>query len=295
MPIYLEFLEYFNGLILNEKRNEILQKIKKPTRNSELTEKLAREQIDNCAETRRVVDYKLAKDGSTLVYGSGTKEPMRFLPDELSVNTTAIYKRVFTLILGNLSRMNWFERIITALAIKFNFNLVPEWFEYVFSLNQILLKDEHYSEPVKELRRVLKGRFNQTLIDAFTLILEIDSAYRYKFQDVVPLIDKSKLKGIFSAIKEVQRLFDILSSREINEGSDIKVRWANIKKILGLIMFFSPKIRKQIIDILKELDFEKIKLSKEDIFWTNEFGVYNYRGLSWDERKQENIKNYGEN
>jgi len=45
--------------------------------------------------------------------------------------------------------------------------------------------------------------------------------------------------------------------------------------------------------VLKEIDLEKVKMSKEEIYFTNRYGVYNYRGLDRETRKQENIKKYG--
>lgn len=289
--IILDFYDTLKMRLIVEKRGELMKKIKKPAFFADRVE----EEIDlnkiNESSDAFITDYSMAKDGSLRTYCLNHPEPMRFFIDQDTVILTAVYKRFIPLIAKSLAKQNWFKRIITILAIRFNFNVLPEWFDYIFSLKSVLINEDNYSQPVKEIRRVLRDKINGYILNAITLILESDSAYRYLVQDVLPLLDKSKLTNIFSTAKELNRLFKILIEREYN-SEEKRTRYGNIKKFLIFGMILFPKLKKTIIDTLKEINLEEIKFSKEDEYWVRQFGVYNFWGKTWDERKQENIKLY---
>ena len=266
--------------LLNQKIDKVVKQIKKPTYFTSMT---AETLLDD-PETREVTDIMIEKDGSVRAFLTKSPEPVRQWPDHRTVMLTAEYKRLVPLLVGNLAKMGWIKRIITLLAVKFNFNLFPEWLGYIMSLNSCLLKPEHYSQPVKEIRRVLRWKIDDNLVDAIGLILEYDMAYRYRLQDIIVLLDKGN-----DPVKEIIRLIDILITRDIgNDGMIVKYR--NLQKFLPFLIF--GKTKRLLARIFRDIDLEEMKLSKEDIYWTNEFGLYNYRGLSVEERKNENAKNY---
>jgi len=285
--IFIDFYAVIKQRLLAEKTNEILKRIKKQPRGSAENYLRSPMGLENSLKIKNV---ELAKDGTIRTYAEGKKEPFRMYPEIKSVWFTAYYKRFITLILQSLSEMGLVKKIITLLAIKFNFHILSKWFEHIFFIYESTRKDENYSQPVKEFRRVLKGRLDQNLIDALALILEYDSAYRYRFQDIVMELNKDN-----KPVEEIIRLLDILNKREC--GDDLNTRknskWGQMRRLVKLGFFFCPKIKKQMIAILRDINIDEIKFSKEDIYWIAEDG-YPFQGMTKEERKAENKKVYGE-
>lgn len=285
--IFLEYYPNFINQIYLEKQNEIIRKRKKSISHSQ--ESLKEDFDKNRQETLggEITDVVLAKDGTVRTFIKGYKEPVKSYSDHIAVNSTVALKRIMPLILGNLSNMGWGKRIITLLALRYNLNLFYSWLDRYFEMFEILLEEKYWCQPVKEIRRVLKGQINNRMIDFLSMILEYDSAYKNRFQDVFPLLDKSQLKGL-RAVKEVKRLFGILAERDYAENA---AKWRQMEKFAGLAMYI-PKIRNKVISILKEVKLEEIAFSKEDLYWVRMFPSYEYLGIPLEERKKENIKLY---
>jgi len=275
--IFSDFIPMIEAKLTMERTKEILRKIKKPCLND--ANKSAESQDQMIIERT-----ELASDGTTRLYVKDGKEPIRMYPDVKTVWAVACYKRFIPLMANSLRSMGWCKRITTILAIRYNFGIFPKWFNYYFSMNPILLKDEHYSQPVKEVRRVLKGILDDNLIDALALIIEYDSAYRYRFQDIIMELNKDNLN---KPAKEIIRLLDIVNERDYQD------RFKSYRKLVKPLFFICPKIKRQVVSILKDINIDEVKLSKEDIYWTNIVSTYKYRGLTKEQRKAENIKNYG--
>jgi len=281
--IILDLIENLKLSLIVEKQIELLGKIRKPTINFTREEKERNERIRANDMTGRIVDVKLAEDGSTRMYLYGEKHPVRIYVDSLNVSTTALYKRLIPLFAQRLASMGWLGRLVTLVAIHFNKELLYSWLGYIFEINMVLLKEEHYSQPTKEVRRVLKGKIDQRLLDAIALIIESDMAYRYRFQDIVSEINKDAFEK--NPIKEIKRLFEIMKSRELLlESASNK-----FKRFVPILLFYlriNRGLTKQIKDIVRDLNIDEIKPSIEDIYWMNYPSGYNYRGLSNEVRKK---------
>ena len=263
-----------NALVISEK-NEIFRRSKK------IKEKV--EDIYFNDPARQMVDrVAVGEDGAFRTYVQGDKEPIRFYPDGKTVWVIAHFKRFIPLIIQNLNSMGWIKKIMTALSLWWNLKVASEWLEYYLSTSDVLLKDDSYSQPVKEIRRVCGVlKIDQNFLDAISLIVEFDSAYRYRVQDIISELNKENL--IKNPKKEILRLLDIINSRE----RTFNPRWNQIKKIVKVGMYI-PKFRKTIVSFLKEINIDEIKFSKEDIYWTNKDFSYCYRGLTATERYNEN-------
>jgi len=276
--------EIFNKLPFAEKSRLLNDLIQKRASLSKPTE----EQMGGDPEGGWVYDIKIAEDGSVRAYLEGHPEPMRIYPDSRVVMLTAVYKRLLTIIASNFKIKGWFDRIITLIYLKNNFNIITDWFEYIFGLYPALLNEENYSQPTKELRRILTDKMHSGLVDAITLIIEYDTAYRYRFQDIVVELKKTEL--FKNTRKEILRLLQLAYDRELGQNAD-PAKWRNLKKMAGIVLF-SPKICRIIRNILEDINLEEIRMSKEDIYWTNAYGIYSYRGKSFSERKKENEQKY---
>ena len=275
--VFNNFLPYWKKILTAQKGQQILNKIKR-------RETYAPD-INIVKENRGdIIDTKLCADGTILTFLKEEKYPVKAYPDIETVWFVAYYKRIVPLIAKSLADMNWFKRIITVLAIKLNYKIFIEWFDKMSKMGRFLLKDEYFSKPIRELRRILKTRMDDHLIDAITMAIEYDSAYKFVFQDIVPLLDKENFKE--NPYKELQRLFDIFISR--NDGGIDK--FTNMYKFFLLYLKLNRKLLKQIKEIVEELKIEEIEPSPEDRYWMLYLRAYKCFGLEPKEAEKEYLK-----
>lgn len=286
--IFLEYYDFFKNHIIREKIEQSVAQFKRDIKHK-FPDPSNKGFI---ADSLKIVDVKTGQDGSIRTYLQGAKEPIRIFPDHRTIWVTAIYKRLLPLIAGNLRRIGWIQAICTIIAIKANKQVLCDWLEYMFNLEEVRYKEQYYSQPVREIKRVLMGKIDEPIMEAIILVLENDAAYRYRFQDMIAELDKTQLDG-FKIIKEVSRLVEILKDRT-EPGEVMTNKYNNIRKILILALIFSTRTRRMIRNILKEMNIDEIKFSREDLYWINQHkGGYNFRGLSLKERQEDNIKTYG--
>lgn len=265
---FREFTQSWLEEIRYKKLHQILKKIKKEIDNSP-------DKISSDEKPKNIVDIKIVEDGSVRMYLDNSQYPVRYYPDVQTVNIIAIYKRLLPLLIRSLEKQSIIQKIITVWSLKINFNMLPEWLDLIFSNNYVLLKEEHWSQPTKEIRRILKGEFDDRLVDAISLIVEYDSAYRYRFQDVIVHINNESGQPTFESVLNI---FDILTERDYDE---MKKKWQKIKKFIKLLFILRPSIKNKVLNILKKLNINEVKMSVEDRYWTDQFRhVYRYGGLT---------------
>jgi len=200
-------------------------------------------------------------------YLEDEKYPVRFYTPHEAVDVITVYKRLFRLMAG--------KGIIGLLILYFGRKIWIEWTKHYFTYNPVLLKEECWSQPVREIRRVLK--IDETLKDAISVIIQNDMAYCYRLQDILGELNKDN-----NPIGEIKRLANLYISRE--HGSSLLIIVKKARKYLWLLRF---KGLKEIKAMMMDLNIDEIKLSKEDIYWTNIVPSYNYRGISYEERLKE--------
>ena len=149
--IYLEYMQYWESVLIVQEQEELLAKIKKPIA---VSEEYKLKNDDGLGGN--ITDVKI-ENGIIKTYLKGKKEPIRSYAEPHSVNMAMILKNIIILLAKNLGRMGNFKRLIILLAIFYNQNIFLEWIERIFNTNVLLLKDEYWSQPVKEIRRVMKG------------------------------------------------------------------------------------------------------------------------------------------
>lgn len=287
MKRVISFWQQHETLIMRaraEKQMQILQKIKKKQLHTQ--DKVIRG-IDETGkegdETDVVIDMRI-EDGVVKTYLQNKKEPIRGYSDIETIWVTAYYKRLLHIYIRNFKAMSLWGKIITILSAPYHYRILPEWFEHIFSMNKALLEEEYWLPVVKELRRVLKGKLNQSIIDAFILVVEYDAAYRLPLQDI--LMEYKKDQPIR---KEVMRLFNLLIERTVPPHS--KEKWEKWKPMLKIALLIKGKFIKSILD---SIDLNKIALSKEEIYHVSLFNIYNIRGMNWEAKKAYLQANYGD-
>ena len=190
------------------------------------------------APQKAITDFQVYDKGCAC-FLEGEKYPMRAHIVDTKVSACCNMKRLIPLITrfilgkGEFSKSNWFQRFVRALEIKDTYPLFKEFVH--FTLMDEFLELNRYSQPVRELYRVIPEKWSKER-DIACFFLEYDMAYRYRFQDVLVELDKEAFKN--NPAKEIGRLFDILSSREgDNEGDySLTARWGALKN-LGILTF----------------------------------------------------------
>ena len=270
--IFSDFYPALKGQIEFRKAMEVVAKMKYKSDYKKTLDRAIYEKHEDSQQVEKVV---LAEDKTVRTYVVGHKYPIRSYPIAQSMILTATYKRLLPLALSK----GFFGRITAVLFIWFKRKELSEWFDYVFDINNVLLKEESWSQPVKEVRRVLKGELEQGFINAISLILEYDSAWRFIFQDIIANLDTINFEEHWR--KELKKIFNIAIERgNVND----KAKFKNIYRVAVLALTFNRKLLKQLKLISRELKIREIKPSIEDRYWMLYLQTYNCFGMSPEQR-----------
>lgn len=207
------------------------------------------------------------KEGGMLTYMSGHDYPYRGFPFFEIVEKIDLIKKVtrgsLSGLYHSLKRTNklWLITLIPALWVLKN---LMETGVYTFYrlVERCRIKTTHYSQAVRELHRSFSlesSEFRNQLRDLACMILEFDNAYRYRFQDVVPELNKKALRK--NPIRELNRLWDIAISRE--KTQEIRDTW-RLAKMGSVYLKFDRTLLKTIVSVLLELKLKEVKLTIED-------------------------------
>lgn len=227
--------------------------------------------ISGIDQPRKIIDVFFASDGTVRTAIEGEKYPVRFFTPQEAVDVIASYKRLFSL----LAKKGFWGGII----LYFNQDIWKDYLNNIFNLYPVILKEERWSQPVKELRRILD--IDITLKNAISLVFENDMAYRYRLQDILQELNQDNLSK--NPRKELRRLFKLMIDRE--HDNCIKL-WKVLYRLSWLLYFLKKPLMK--------LNIDEIKMSPEDIYWSNINESYDMRGLSKEQRiKEYNLQKNG--
>jgi len=157
--------------------------------------------------------------------------------------------------------------------------MIPTPNEWCTSVKEYYRVSEIILSDVKNgrLKRVL-----EKLRDIALMIPEMDTAYRFVAQDILPEIDKSK-----NLIKELKRVFKLMIVREDTKSQ--KEKWVKVEKLLKWALSV-PFVRKAVKRFITELDMEKVKLDESDWYFVLGHHCYNYQDVSYEDRMAERMK-----
>ena len=115
------------------------------------------------------------------------------------------------------------------------------------------------------------------------LFLEYDNAYRFRLQDVFPLLDKKAVEE--NVTNEVKRLLDVLIDRELSEAQ--KKKWISIKRMVLPLLWLDYGIRTFVKKYLLEINLERVKPDEHDHYFTLRRTTYRFRDIPVEERVKE--------
>lgn len=214
---------------------------------------------------------ELPGEGGVLTYMDTFEFPYEGFPYQEFVEKIDMIKKI---IKGTLSGfyhsfkgLNIFKVIPVVLSAR---NLL---YVGIYTFHRLIerykIKPFRYSTAIRELHRVFsypRGDKFKTMElrlmirDVLCMLLEFDNAYRFRGQDLLPEIDKEKLKR--NPIKELNHLADIAIGRE--KEQQVKDTWKLIK-MFNFYLRFDRQLKLMIVDVLSELNYEQFKLKPGDI------------------------------
>ena len=237
--------------------------------------------VQEMKEVQEVITPEQAKDasfieridapdeGGILTYMNGHEEPYRGFPFYEMVDKIDILKKVVRATLSSffhsIKRRN--KLIVLTLAfVPWLLNDMARAMIHVFyrAIERHKIKPKYYSKSMRELYRAFTvfadTEVDREVRDFVCMILEMDNAYRFRFQDVIVELDKQALKK--NTGKELTRLLSILQTRE--SGQTVRDTWTLFKTFIPTALWLSPKVKKQIVSVLTELNLSEVALTAED-------------------------------
>lgn len=234
------------------------------------------------------------------IFMKGLLHPRRGFPFPEVLWAVNVFKRVVISIVQSLARKELVLSFIGFFILPWRFkkriigNIIQRADELIYLiLGPYELQDNLRMAPAKELDRWMTGfiknlGFESTLGFGIGMIIEYDSAYTLRFQDIMSEVNKESL--LADPSKELGRLFAIFAEREQRPHLNSKIR----SLVWGLrTLFFIPRIRKAFIQATQDIDFSKLGLGEADRYECLFFGeangikAYKYMGRTSDDRNAE--------
>ena len=214
-------------------------------------------------------------DGGVLTYMEGHPYAYRGFPYFEFVDKIDLIKKLSRGFLSGFyhsvkkTHKIWFITFLPSIWILKHFVRAAIYAFYRI-IERFRIKPKYYSQAIRELYRAFSVQKDEKISDQelrfrirdlLCMILEYDNAYRFRFQDLTEELNKENLSK--DLLKEINKLFDIMSSREI--GQDIKDTWTLVRLFISYYLRFDKKIKRILQDMLLELNVEQTKFTPEDI------------------------------
>lgn len=242
------------------------------------------------------------ESGGIFRYFQGMKFPEKGFPTPEAITACNIVKRALVTVVKSFTSkwliLSYVGLLFTPWRFKLRIgqNLLNNFLEFCrVPMRPVRWDDRYFMLPVKELRSYI-DRFidnlglspydeeNQDSLGLYVgMMIEFDSAYSYRFQDIMSEVDKEAL--ISDPSREFARLLDIFAQREPQRPHLVK-KFALIIKALR-ILFLSPRIRRAFVAATQGVDFENLGLSEADKYHVLYLNGYEFMGRTIEDRVQE--------
>lgn len=255
-------------------------------------ESTVQDQINNEAEKfYKITKHEIADDGLYL-HAQGAPYPQKGFANAEILSALSIVKRFIRESLFLFS-----NKPVTASLLLVSTEELLSRFNEVCNrvLHDHYIKHKYLTPASKAVEVILtilltKLGVKKEVADDFACIIahiaQYDDAYRFRIQDLANELSVEDLMK--SPSKEVSRLMDIWISRD-----DYTVA-QKVKKIKPLIsaLLKLPKYKEAIVYVAKTYDLRKLRPDDGDVYWMCTHHVYNYFGLSQEERQKKYLKEH---
>jgi len=251
------------------------------------------------------------KEGGRYAYFIGYKYPYKGIPEQKIVEDMHTFKRILWYAMRRLT-LPVCAIFAVLMAIPIIRGILLLWIaNYLSELQYFLLKfhylkDEKYCPCAREIKRVFdvivsrKKGYVRKLIELvanyIVILIEYDSAYRFRFQDVICEAKVAELKK--GSRKEVMRLCNLGMSREVERSMGVgmmRYKWSRMGKYANIILLISREVRKVLSEFAKEADFKKLCPDEADRYFFKLRMDYNFEGKPLFQRVEERKLIEGDN
>ena len=229
----------------------------------------------NKQDNNRLTQVVFPDSGGVLTFMDGYEHPYKGFPYHEFVDKIDTIKKISRGFLSGIYHaMKGKNKLQLIFFLPTLWALKDAAYVFIFAFHRIIdrfkMKTLRYSDSVREIHRAfsfsVKGEnarqteLREKFRDLLCMVLEFDNAYRFRFQDIIPELDKTKLKR--NPSKELLRLLNILVSRELTQ--EVKDTWFLLRLAIRFYLFVDRDMKRILQTCLFELDLEKIALSVED-------------------------------
>lgn len=224
--------------------------------------------------------------------------PYKGFPSPQSVTANNIAKRLLIGFIEFFSSKPLlpFLALFGLLPFKYKLKVSERWLRwYVRTGESILmpyfLEDIRYTECAKGLRQFtqsfmraigIKDEWRERFALIFATLIEYDTAYRLRIQDIMSETDKNQL--LVNPRKELQRLCDIIIKRNANPLTAEK--FTKTAKLLSWILVL-PRIKRAFRCAVLETDIKLMQMDEADRYHCLNLDKYDFEGRSIEERRAE--------
>ena len=214
------------------------------------------------------------EEGGVLTYMAGHKHPFRGFPYFEFVDSIDKIKKIgkaqlsglyHTLFKGNKLKL---LSLLPAIWI-FKRLVYTEIYMFHRLVDRFKLKENRYCRAVRELNRCFNlpmddisektWELKLMIKDLTAMLLEFDNAYRFRFQDIMEELDQDNMRR--KPFLELRRLIALASQRE--KSQELRDFWSLVSMLLNYL-HFDRELKKVMVNVLSNLDKEKVKLTIED-------------------------------
>lgn len=255
------------------------------------------------------IDYP--KDGGIFVYLKGLNGvkvlyPSKGLPDPQFVAAINIPKRYLISELKFFASVKPLAILFTLLPYKHKIDMIRKWlygfgFFCKISLMGRMLQEKRYMKSTKAIRIFVRTFLNEigvndTVVEEdstfdnagdrfavfFSHIIEMDTAYRLRIQDIMSETSKKLL--LEDPAGEVERLLRLFIQREPKKH--ITVKFKSVAFLLSLLLK-TKRMKAAFIKAVEATPIEDIQMDRADYYHCLKFGGYAFFGRTLEDRDEE--------
>lgn len=161
------------------------------------------------------------------------------------------------------------------------------------AISVFLLRDEYLTDFTREFKKFLKVfmvdlGFTEESSETFSMIvsqlIEFDSAYRFRLEDMFSSMSKSNLHD--DPRNEIKSILKTMRSREVRpggKGEAIHRKFSSVGFLIRTALLI-PRVRKALQKAIISVDFKKLCLDEIDTYWVCMRNDYNFMGMTEEER-----------
>lgn len=207
----------------------------------------------------------------------GCSRILRGATDPRVIDSVALTKRAILSFLRSFPFLLFFPKRLT------------HWIAEVYRADLGTKEPKQFSRPFEEILRVggllvsnLKNKEDAlACLKCFVMLLS-DSAYRFRFQDIIGNLHKAALGNVR---KEVLLLLHLGFLRERNSNGMFD-KW-NLAYRLASVVLLVPSARRFVRRFLEELDVERVQIDSDDWYFCLNRKEYDFSGMSYEDRLTE--------